>query len=276
MQDIYKDFSYVYDRFMNNLPYVDWVDYVASLLAGYGITEGLVCELGCGTGNITQLMAIKGYDMIGIDISEDMLYLAREKNYGDNESYDDNSHDDSNHNGILYLQQDMMEFELYGTVRAFICLGDSANYITEKEDLVQMFRLVNNYLDKDGVFIFDLKTEYLFKSIGDRVIAENHEDCSIIWENEYFGDEKINQYEVTMYMKVNNGETGRDLYKRHVEVHHQKAYEVKDVINLISESGLEFLEAYDFGTRNKPTDTSERICFVTREKYQEGKSYEES
>ena len=115
----YESFARVYDLFMDNIPYEEWCEYLAGLLEDQGLREGLVLELGCGTGNMTRLLAEKGYDMIGVDNSVDMLEIAMEKK--EEEEQD-----------ILYLLQDMREFELYGTVRAVVSVCDSMNYIIEE------------------------------------------------------------------------------------------------------------------------------------------------
>ena len=143
--EAYGKFARVYDLFMDNIDYEEWADYIQKHLEEQGIRDGLVLELGCGTGTMTGLLAQKGYDMIGVDNSEEMLAEAMEKKM---ESGQD----------ILYLLQDMQEVELYGTVRAVVSVCDSLNYLTEKEDLLQVFRLVNNYLDPGGVFLFDMNT----------------------------------------------------------------------------------------------------------------------
>ena len=155
----YTSFAAVYDMFMDNIPYEEWASYVISLLREEGIDDGLVLDLGCGTGSLTEILAREGYDMTGIDLSPDMLQIAMEKRM---ESGRD----------ILYLNQDMREFELYGTVRAVISICDSLNYITEEAELEEVFRLVNNYLDPEGVFIFDFNTVYKYREIlGDQTIA---------------------------------------------------------------------------------------------------------
>ena len=143
--EAYTSFARVYDTFMDNIPYEEWCEYLTGLMREYGVRDGLVLDLGCGTGNMTELLAKAGYDMIGADNAEEMLEIAMEKR-------DKSGHD------ILYLLQDMREFELYGTVRAVISVCDSVNYITEPEELQEVFRLVNNYLDPKGVFIFDFNT----------------------------------------------------------------------------------------------------------------------
>lgn len=141
--EAYSDFARVYDIFMDNVEYEKWAEYLIGSLKEYGIEDGIVLELGCGTGVMTELLAESGYDMIGVDNSEEMLGEAMEKRA------------ESGHE-ILYLEQDMREFELYGTVRAVVSVCDCMNYITEEDDLLTVFKLVNNYLDPDGIFIFDM------------------------------------------------------------------------------------------------------------------------
>ena len=143
--EAYTNFAEVYDTFMDNVPYEQWTEYIKETLKEDGIVDGLVLELGCGTGSMTERLAEAGYDMIGVDNSADMLEIALDKR-------------EKSGRDILYLLQDMREFELYGTVRAIISACDCVNYVTEDEDLLQVFRLVNNYLDPEGLFLFDFNT----------------------------------------------------------------------------------------------------------------------
>lgn len=247
--EAYTSFAEVYDTFMDNVPYEEWAEYLAELLQEYDIEDGLVLDLGCGTGSLTEILATKGYDMIGADGSAEMLEIAMEKKA-------QSGHD------ILYLLQDMREFELYGTVRAVVSVCDCVNYITDEKELEQVFRLVNNYLDPEGIFIFDFNTEYKYKEIlGEQTIAEDREDCSFIWDNYYYEDESMNEYELTLFIK----EQDSNLYRKYQEMHYQKAYTLDAMRELIEWSGLEFVTAYDAYTRKAPTETSERICVVARE-----------
>lgn len=247
--EAYTSFAGVYDTFMDNVPYEEWADYLTELLREYDIEDGLVLDLGCGTGSLAEILAAKGYDMIGADGSAEMLEIAMEKK---TESGQD----------ILYLLQDMREFELYGTVRAVVSVCDCVNYITDEKDLEQVFRLVNNYLDPEGIFIFDFNTEYKYKEIlGKQTIAEDREDCSFIWDNYYYEDEGMNEYELTLFIK----EQDSDLYRKYQEMHYQKAYTLDVIRELVEWSGLEFVTSYDAYTREAPSETSERICVVARE-----------
>ena len=247
--DAYTSFARVYDTFMDNIPYEEWAVYLTGLLNEYGVNDGLILDLGCGTGNMTELLAKEGYDMIGVDNAEEMLEIAMEKR-------EKSGHD------ILYLLQDMREFELYGTVRAVVSVCDSVNYIDEEEDLTEVFRLVNNYLDPGGVFIFDFNTLYKYREIlGDRTIAENREDCSFIWDNYYYEEERINEYELSIFIREKE-----NLFRRYEETHFQRGYTLDEMIPMIKDSGLEFVTAYDAFTREAPKEDSERIYVIAREK----------
>lgn len=246
--EAYTGFAEVYDMFMDNVPYEEWNTYLTGLLKEYGIEDGLVLELGCGTGKMTRLLAKSGYDMIGVDNSEEMLRIAMEAGEEDE--------------GILYLLQDMREFELYGTVRAVVSICDSMNYILEEEDLLEVFRLVNNYLDPGGIFIFDMNTIYKYRELlGETTICENREEGSFIWDNYFDEEEQINEYDLTLFIR----EEG-DLYRKYEETHYQRAYELETVKNLIEQAGMEFVAAYDAFTKEPVKADSERIYVIAREK----------
>ena len=204
--EAYGEFARVYDIFQDNVDYDSWAGYLKDTLREYGISDGLILELGCGTGTMTELLAASGYDMIGVDNSEEMLAEAMQKR-------ETSGHD------ILYLLQDMQEFELYGTVRAVISVCDSLNYLTEEQDLEHVFELVNNYLDPGGLFIFDMNTVYKYQEmIGDSTIAENREEGSFIWENTYDEESGINEYALTLFLPDTDGR-----YEKVEEVHYPRA-----------------------------------------------------
>lgn len=250
--EMYEDFALVYDRFMDETPYEEWCQFVVGRLKQDQITDGILLDLGCGTGSMTELLAKQGYDMIGVDLSDSMLDIAMEKRA------------QSGHN-ILYLQQDMREFELYGTVRAVICLCDSLNYLLEEDDLLTTFKLVNNYLDPDGLFIFDFNTVYKYETvIGDSTIAENREDCSFIWENYYDPEEEINEYDLTIFVQ----EEG-DTFHRFTETHLQRGYTVEQMRTLVEQAGLKILEIMDSDTGEAVSETSERVYIVAKEQQKE-------
>lgn len=288
--EAYTSFAYVYDTFMDNVPYGEWARHIREKLCEHGVTDGIVLDLGCGTGTMTERLAGYGYDMIGVDNSEEMLELAMEKKT--ESGYD-----------ILYLLQDMRGFELYVTVRAVVSVCDSVNYITEPDELEEVFRLVNNYLDPKGIFLFDFNTVHKYRDvIGDSTIAEDRGVCSFIWDNRYYEKEQINEYDLTlfiaedfnpmenayvsertadsedallseegagdledtMFSEEEGGENG-SLYRRYTETHYQRGYTLAEIQELLERAGLVFIEAYDADTKETPNDTSERICVIARE-----------
>ena len=248
MNESYTSFAQVYDMFMDNVDYPAWSKYLIQLLKEYQVEDGLVLDLGCGTGNMTELLAKEGYDMIGVDNSEDMLEIASEKRA------------ESGLN-ILYLLQDMREFELYGTVKAVVSICDSINYILEEDDLREVFSLVNNYLDPKGIFIFDMNTVYKYREqLGEQTIAENREESSFIWENYFDEGEMVNEYDLTLFIRDEDGR-----YSKYEETHYQKAFEISEVLKAVKEAGMELVAVYDAFTREPVKETSDRIYFVVRE-----------
>lgn len=255
--DAYTDFASVYDTFMDETPYREWAEYLSFLIGKYGLSKpektdeeekNLVVDLGCGTGTLTGMMAQMGYDMVGIDNAQEMLSIAMEKR-------------DRTGQEILYLMQDMREFELYCTAGTMISVCDSLNYLLTEEDLLKTFRLVNNYLYPGGIFIFDFNTVYKYEEvIGDATIAENRDACSFIWENYYHENEQINEYDLTIFIREESG-----LFRRFVETHYQKGYTLSAMRRLIEAAGMEFVTAVDADTHEEVTPESERIYVVARE-----------
>ena len=266
--DIYGSFACVYDKFMDNVPYKEWGKYLKSLLEEQGISDGLVLELGCGTGSLTEILADAGYDMIGIDNSYEMLEVANEKKL------------DTGHESILYLMQDMREFELFGTVNAIVCVCDSINYLTELSDITHVFRLANNYLESKGIFICDFKTRHYFKDVvADSTIAEDRDDVSFSWDNYYDTETDINELALSLFLPE-YPESGIEpddecpLYRKYQEFHYQRGLTLDDMRTCVADSGMELVAMYDAFTWLPATDSSERVYVVARETHQDNKHYE--
>ena len=241
----YTSFAQVYDLFMDNVPYEQWAKRIEEILKAYGMESGILLDLGCGTGKLTRLMEEKGYDMIGVDNSIEMLDIARE----------------ASKDNILYLLQDMREFELYGTVQAVYSACDSINYILEEEDLREVFSLVNNYLDPKGIFIFDINTRYKYEELlGENTFAETREEGSFIWDNFYDPEDEINEYDLTLYIKDED-----ERFVRFQENHYQRCYDLETIKGLLEEAGLTFVAAYDDYSLEQAHEQSERIVVVAQE-----------
>jgi SAM-dependent methyltransferase len=241
----YEGFAEVYDTFMQDTPYDEWTAYIERIWEHFGLKPKLVCDLACGTGSITTRLAAKGYDMIGIDLSDAMLNKARDKSP----------------ESILYLNQDMREFELFGTVDSIVCLCDSINYITDSEDLLTVFKLVNNYLDPKGLFIFDINTIHKFRDVlADNCFCETTDTSAYTWENYYDEDEKINEFYTNFFVENEDG-----LYERFEEYHYEKGYSIDEIAQLLEKAGLKLLGVFDELTLTPPTEDSSRIYFVAQE-----------
>lgn len=244
--EVYGGFSGTYDLFMDNIPYEEWHAYLQDLLKKQGVSGGIIVELGCGTGSLTRLLAEDGYDMIGVDMSAEMLDCAREKCP----------------ESVLLLQQDMRELELYGTVAAMVCICDGMNYLTETEELRQVFERVHLFLDDGGVFIFDMKTAYFYETqLGDRILTDNREDATLIWDNVYHADTGINEYMLTIYQLA---DAEKDLFERVEEYHIQKAHLPGEVEDLLQQTGFSVEGVYDAFTEHTPVRESERLYFVAK------------
>lgn len=251
MDDSYTSFAAVYDELMDNIPYDEWFDYLHELLSEYNIENGIIAELGCGTGSITERLSAAGYEMIGIDNSPAMLEIANNKK-------------NANASNTLYLCQDMRDFELYGTVKAIISLCDSINYITDTKELLQVFSLCNNYLDTNGLMIFDFHTKHYYQEIADTTIAENRDNVSFIWDNMYDEEESVNELLLTLFLRQDNAKE-TDLYRKYEELHIQRGYSLQEILSLVEQSGLEYVAAYDAFTHSPATEDNDRIYIIARE-----------
>lgn len=252
--DSYSHFATLYDEFMEDVPYDEWCDFIVRILKENQITDSLVCELGSGTGNITERMALKGYDMIGIDNSDEMLSVAQNKR---------TESDDERIKKILYLCQDMREFELYGTVSAFISSFDSINYLLEDGEVEETFRLVNNYLDPKGLFIFDFNTDANYRKLDEAAAGSDViDDVTFTWCNTYDEDQRINEHELSFF--VPSAEDS-DLYRKYTEYHYQRGYKLEEIKDMLKKSGLVFEKAYDGYSFEEADEESSRIYVVARE-----------
>lgn len=246
--DSYTGFAQVYDTFMDNVPYEEWGAYIVSKLRKFHIEDGLVLDLGCGTGKMTRFLDRMGYDMIGVDNSWEMLDIAHR-----------NSPED-----ILYIEQDMQAFELYGTVRAVVCTCDALNYMPDETSVRQVFRLVNNYLDPGGLFLFDLNSVYKYEKIlADNTFAEARDDCAFIWDNFYDLQSRINEYDLTLFVRTDN--QGEGLFRRFTETHFQKAFSQEKILELLRQAGLQPVSVSSGYSDLPAGPESERLLFIAQE-----------
>ncbi len=248
----YSSIARVYDKLNKEINYSSWADFIERCFDKYSSTRpDIVLDLACGTGSMTCELAKRGYDMIGIDGSTEMLSEA----YSRGTSVGDKS--------ILYLHQDMRSFELYGTVGAVTCCLDSLNYLIDDGDLKKCFGTVHNYLEPDGLFIFDMNTPYKFENVyGDNsYILEDKIDGKSIycgWQNYYDRQSKICSFYLSLFEELD------DRYARSDEEQHERCFSFDEVKSTLEECGFELLCVcgdYQFSDINEDT---ERWYFIVK------------
>ncbi len=241
----YSSFAYIYDSLTTDVEYEKRADYLEELFKKhFDKKPELICELGCGTGTMCNILSDRGYDMIGIDMSESMLDVAMQKSVGKN---------------ILYLNQDMRSFELYGTVDVIICLLDSFNYITDIEELEHIFKLCKNYLNPNGLLIFDINTKYKFENVlADNIYTYDTDEVYYVWENNYDPENKLCEFFLTFFVE-NDG-----VYERIDEYHVEKCYDDCEIENALEKAGFNKAEKYGDLTLNMPKNTEERVFYLVK------------
>lgn len=238
----YEALAAVYDALNGDVDYAAFASFYEAAFRRAHLAPDLVLDLGCGTGKMTTEMAKRGYDMIGIDGSAEMLSHAFERKNAEGQP------------GILFLQQSMQSFELYGTVGAVISSLDCINYLTDKNDLDRCFSLVHNYLDPDGIFLFDVNTPYKFEQVfGDNAYILENEDCYCGWQNEYQKDHGICRFYLSVFTKEADG-----TYWRTDEEQQERCYTKEELTAALTRAGFADIEFFGDVDMSAPTNTTER------------------
>lgn len=247
IMEAYTGFAYVYDEYMDNIPYDEWTTYLLQLMEENGLNSPAgITELGCGTGTVTMKLDRAGYNCVGIDLSAEMLTIAMDKMYDAEQE-------------IIYTQQDMRDFELPYETDGMVSIGDSMNYITTTDDLTSVFECVYKGLKPGGIFIFDLKTIHFFRDVlGDNTFAENREDSAFIWDNFYDEVNRNNEYDLAVFVKNEADGT----FERYEENHYQHGFTLEEVASSVAKAGLGIRHVYDAFSHDEPKEDSERLYYV--------------
>lgn len=261
MTEGYDVIAGVYDKLNAEINYNKWADFIEECFDKYlDNRPELVLDLACGTGSMTLELARRGYDMIGVDGSDQMLSVASERYY--DEDFGDEPR------SILFLLQDMRSFELYGTVGACVCCLDSINYLLTEDDVKKCFRTVHNYLDPDGIFMFDVNSTYKFENVysDNAYILEDELDGGGIycgWQNLYSDKSKICDFYLTLFSENEDG-----TYTRSEEHQRERMYTCHELEAMLTECGFDILDVCsDYsGTQLSEVENSERWYFVARAK----------
>lgn len=237
-------FAPFYDRLMQDVPYHNWCDYFEKIWGKQKKPIKSVVDLACGTGEITIEMAKRGFDMIGVDLSEEMLLYAKEKaqRFGQD---------------ILWLNQDISQLDLYGTVDAAICSLDSLNYIIDKRDLLKCFKQIHLFLEPGGLFIFDVNSPYKFEHIlSSNSFIYDYSDLFCIWQNYYDKKSRLCEFDITIFQK------GSTAFTRFDEQQMQRSYTVEELTSYLDRAGFQKISVYRPFTFRAPAAHSERVFFV--------------
>ena len=252
----YRALAAVYDRLNQEVDYAAIADLYEKVFARYGVKPQLVLDLGCGTGSMTLELADRGYDMIGVDASAEMLTHAYERMWKRGGP------------GVLFLEQDMRSFELYGTVGAVVSTLDCVNYLAGDGDIDRCFALVHNYLDPDGLFIFDVNTPYKFKHVyGDNAYILEEEDGSAFcgWQNDFDEQSGLCRFLLSVFTEEKDGR-----YVREDEEQTERCYSKEQLIAALERAGFDEIAFFADGTLAEPGDTAERWYVAARCKKSEG------
>lgn len=245
----YSFFSSVYDTLTENVNYADRADYIADLLADNGIKGGILLDLACGTGTLSIEMANKGFEVIGVDSSADMLSVAMNNAYESGKS-------------ILFLCQPMQQLDLYGTINAAICTLDSINHLTDPADVQAAFDKVSLFTEPGGIFIFDVNTVYKHREIlASNTFVYDMDDVYCVWQNSLDSETDTVQIDLDIFEEVDDG-----IYERMQESFCERAYPLPMIEETLCRAGFETVAVYDELTREEPKENSERIFVIARKK----------
>ena len=240
----YIDFASFYDRLMSDCDYDARCDYLIEIFNRFGKRPKLMLDLACGTGNFTYRMIKKGIDVIGVDMSLEMLNVARKKA----EDFESSP---------LFLCQRADELDLYGTVDSCICMLDSINHITDYNELCESFKKVSLFMEKDCLFIFDVNSEYKHRCVlADNTFVIDDDDLYTVWSNECEG----NTVNIILDFFVKDG----DKYSRFSEEFSERAYTDDELNTALELSGFETVAIFGDMSFSGPSDDEVRKIFVAR------------
>lgn len=242
---MYTGFAEVYDALMSDVNYERWADLYAALMNAYGIRGGKVCECACGTGNLTLPLARRGFTMTGIDLSQDMLWIASQK---------------ARSAGLMipFVRQDMRQLHLHRPMDAILATCDGVNYLLSDEDAEAFFQAARRALRPGGGLFFDVSTPYKLSNVlGDRLICEDREDVTYLWQNRYSERTGLVEMHLCIFVKQEDGS-----YRRIDEEQKQRAHTIESLTRLLHQAGFDQVLVYGNSGLEPPRDREQRWHFA--------------
>lgn len=241
--DSYESLAFSYDELTEDVQYEKRADFVEKLFSRAKIPVHTVLDLACGTGTMTGIFTERGYEMIGVDGSEEMLMVAREKA--------------QSLSGVspLYLHQSMPQLDLYGTVDAAICCLDSLNYLTRAQDVQRTFARLRLFIAPGGSLVFDVHSPQKMEKLDGEVFLDERSDVCCIWRTEYRKRSKMLDYYVDIFREQGGA------WERSFEEHHQRAYTVDELTEWLKAAGFAAIRTYGDQKMKRPDKNEGRIYF---------------
>lgn len=245
----YHSFSYFYDKLTSNISYKERAEYFDMLIKKHNGQKNILLDLACGTGSLSEEFSRMGYDVIGVDASEEMLNEALDKKF------------ESGLN-IQYLCQDMTKLDMFGTIDVTICALDSINHLKSSDEIQTTFDKVSLFCEPNGLFIFDVNMPYKHQYVlGDNTFVYDLDDVFCVWQNSF--DSGSNDFRVDISLDI-FGKNESGLYERYYDELSEIAVEREVIEKMLVSAGFSVEAVYDFDTFNPPADNSEKLVFVAR------------
>mgnify|MGYP003294218095 CR=1 FL=1 len=244
----YGEFAYYYDGLTENVDYEKRCDYIRDLLAENGIGEGILLDLACGTGTVSLMLSRMGYDVIGVDASEDMLSVAQEKKMETGED-------------VIFLCQRMEELDLFGTINAAVSTLDSINHVTDETTVREIFRRVSLFMEDKGIFIFDVNTPYKHREVlGNNTFVYDTDEVYCVWQNST-DENLITKVSLDIFEKDEDDE---ETYYRYSEDFCERGYALADLKQWLEENKFEVIGIYEELTKSEVKQDTQRAVFVAK------------
>jgi SAM-dependent methyltransferase len=243
--DAYKNLAFSYDRLTNDVDYSAVVDFYHEILASEGVKPRTVADLACGTGSVSLLLAQRGYQVTGVDMSEDMLTVAADKTQ-------------ELENRPVFVCQRLQALRLPRGVDLAVSGLDSMNYITDPADCEMAIKRVYKALNPGGIFIFDVNTPQRFQSMDGQVFLDEDDDVYCVWRGEFDAKTNICSYGMDLFQRA--GKT----WQRSFEEHQEYAYTQEQLEQYLKNAGFSHIRVYGDRHMGAPTETDQRIYFSAR------------
>ena len=244
---MYTAFASVYDRLMADVDYPAWASFYQTLLTLYGLRSGKLCECACGTGGLTLPLCRMGYQMTGVDLSEEMLFEASQKARREGAM-------------IPFVRQDMRALRLHRQMDGVLCTCDGVNYLPSAEDVLAFFGAAWQAIRPGGALIFDVSTPYKLEHVlGDQFMGDETADIAYLWKNDYHPESASLEMALSIFVR-SEGEH----YQRISEQQTQYAYPLETLQALLSQAGFTEVKVFGDGTFAPPSPTESRWHIAAR------------